>query len=572
MHRAEPSPRAQIEELRALRGTFGRDAAARKCHLLGRLAASWLTRSAELVQFHDALLFAAAFPDNSHVYAIAECALADFAGRVGKLSAVERRKLSGSGMAGTRVANAFFYEVACWLVRQQEKVTIDWDAMPDAERLDPFLGQTLLSAEMETFESGDYSTREWVALASGTSAANALPWLLAAAPQKTDGARVRVWRDLYQAADVELVWDLASSRWSASRNRAPVKNIVTRRGFRRAPIDIISQVTTPLAPIRRLRGRVAEAWRDASIATLVARGREVLPTVCANVEEIYLAPLGKGVDLCVLGVPNEHRLPLEANYGYVMFSNGVPIGYGGVTALGAQANTGINIFESFRGSEAALLFAQSLRAFRTLFGVTRFIVNPYQIGADNDEALLSGSYWFYHGLGFRSRDPQIAALADAERARCARRRGRRTPLPVLRRLASADVVLEFPDAKETALFEERWVLTLGRAVATHFEPHRLGARQAYLAELSGELCALLTGQKRSLDAEERAGAAHLVPIIALLRSDLARWSAPDRAALWELVRLKGRAQERPFAQASCAHRLWWRTLTGYCRRLDGVGR
>lgn len=33
-----------------------------------------------------------------------------------------------------------------------------------------------------------------------------------------------------------------------------------------------------------------------------------------------------------------------------MFSNGVPIGYGGVTPWPNQANTGANLFPAFRGS------------------------------------------------------------------------------------------------------------------------------------------------------------------------------------------------------------------------------
>jgi hypothetical protein len=255
-----------------------------------------------------------------------------------------------------------------------------------------------------------------------------------------------------------------------------------------------------------------------------------------------------------------------------MFANGVPIGYGGVTALGAQANTGINIFESFRRSEAAFLFAQALRSFRAMFGVTRFIINPYQIGIDNDEALESESYWFYHRLGFRSRDPKIAALAEAESARNARRRGRRSSLAVLRRLAGSDLILDLPDVGETALFEERWVVALGRAVAGHFAPHALGSRQKYVAQLSHELCALLTGEKRSLRPPERAGAIHLAPIIALLRVEVARWPSADRKSLWELVDLKGRPQERPFAQASRARVRWWRAVANYCERQEQSAR
>jgi hypothetical protein len=61
---------------------------------------------------------------------------------------------------------------------------------------------------------------------------------------------------------------------------------------------------------------------------------------------------------------------------------------------------------------------------------------------------------------------------------------------------------------------------------------------------------------------------HLVPVIMLLQKEVARWTTADRKALWELVRLKGGAQERPFARASRAHVLWWRTLADYCREIE----
>ena len=121
------------------------------------------------------------------------------------------------------------------------------------------------------------------------------------------------------------------------------------------------------------------------------------------------------VILALIGVLPAQRLLLEANYGYVLLSNGVPIGYGGVSPLFRQANTGINVFDPFRGSEATYLWAQTLRAFRSLFGVRRFIINGYQFGAGNAEAIASGAYWFYYRLGFR---PTSAANQPVWMASC----------------------------------------------------------------------------------------------------------------------------------------------------------
>jgi hypothetical protein len=242
------------------------------------------------------------------------------------------------------------------------------------------------------------------------------------------------------------------------------------------------------------------------------------------------------------------------------------VGYGGVTPLSAQANTGINIFEEFRRAEAAMLFAQALRAFHTLFGVTRFVVNPYQFGADNDEALSSGAFWFYDRLGFRPSDGQVRALADRERARLAVSRTHRSSPATLRRLAKSDLLLDLPGAGRTALFEERWLVTLAAAVAEALQapdiPARLARRDAMQAAV---VEALIPRGSRAADAAFQRGLQRLAPILALVLDAIRRWPDGDREALVALVRLKGGRQELGFALASRTHRRLWSALRRVCQ-------
>ena len=138
---------------------------------------------------------------------------------------------------------------------------------------------------------------------------------------------------------------------------------------------------------------------------------------------------------------------LECTMGYLILSNGVPIGYGGASALFRQVNTGINIFDEFRHSEAAFLWTQVMRVYHALTGCTRFIANAYQFGGDNREALQSGAFWFYYRLGFRPVDGPIRALARAEAAKIRKRPGYRSNVATLKRLASCDMHLTLPGAK-----------------------------------------------------------------------------------------------------------------------------
>ena len=97
------------------------------------------------------------------------------------------------------------------------------------------------------------------------------------------------------------------------------------------------------------------------MASLAVRHRETNHFNCANPNEVYLADAGKGVSIAVFGLREEHRYPLECTMGFLILSNGVPVGYGGTSALCRQANTGINIFDEYRGSEAPYLWIQVMR-------------------------------------------------------------------------------------------------------------------------------------------------------------------------------------------------------------------
>jgi hypothetical protein len=541
---------ARLRALHALRGRSGTADRREKASLVSSLARARWQRAAHVAAWHDELLFLVAFPDSVALHRAARRALERIEARVRALPPSQRSLLDDSGIAGSATTHTFMYGAARWLAAHAERVSLAWEREHDAERLDPLLQLAMTAAEGDHFESGMVGTAEWLAAAS-TGSGGAGPWLLAAAPDPSTSAG-RAWRAFYDAARVPLRWSLAGSARSASRAHVPQRPVI-RRGLRTLPADPCALIGTPLHGIVRLRGGAAARWHDAALAALVSRTREVFPTVHCDLRDMHLAPLGEGAALCLFGAPHGDRSAIEANYGYVLFANGVPIGYGGVTTLGAQANTGANLFGSFRHSEAAFLFAQALRAFRTLLGVSRFIVNPYQLGAGNDEALTSGAYWFYDRLGFRPVVPQLSALAGRERAAIARDRSHRSSLRTLRALARGDVVLALPGAERTPLIPERRLAEIGARASRILSAVPLGARDGWMRDEARALLLRCTGERRALTAAEWRGAQHLMPVLVPLRPRIERWSAADRRALWTLVALKGRAQETGFARAAARH-------------------
>ncbi len=544
----------RLERLLATRGDFDRDAVRERTRLIRALARVRWQSAADLAAYHDELLFTLAFPGSRAACQAARSALDRIAMAVARLPAADRSTLDDSGIAGTVTTNSFIYGFARHLAARAERLRFHWTRPGEAERLDPLLRRLLAPAEEDRFDSGEIGTQEWITQASA-GAASDVGWLLAAAPDARTSADGRQWRALFDEADLTIRWDLDDSTRSATRCRVPVRARI-RRGFRRPPTDVAGWMGTPLRGIRVLEGVAAERWHDAALSALASRAREVFPTVYANPREVVLAPLGEGATLCLLGVAPADRSALEANYGYVIFANGVPVGYGGFTSLGWQCNTGANLFESFRNSEAAFLFGQSLRAARTYLGVSRFLVNPYQVGAGNPEAIASGAYWFYDRLGFRPVGAGAARIAARERDAIARDRTHRSSAGTLRRIARSDLALDLgPPLRRRPIPES--ILVHAGALATHgLSAVPAGARGALIEAQAREL-KRLAGAGGALSAAERRGAALLVPILAPLIPRIATWRPHERRALWQLVALKGASREAGFARASArCVRLW----------------
>ena len=348
------------------------------------------------------------------------------------------------------------------------------------------------------------------------------------------------WNQLYDAAEIPLAWDLRRSRYSKARNVLNVSHIRTREnGMRQRPRSPKQEIMRPLPKIKTLSARDGAKLINAAMASLAVRYRETYHFNHANPHEVYLADVGDGVSVAVFGLLAEHRFPLECTMGYLILSNGVPIGYGGSSVLFKQVNTGVNIFDEFRGSEAAFLWTQVMRVYHALVGCTRFIANPYQFGGDNSEALKSGAFWFYYRLGYRPVLADIRTLAQREDVRIRRNRKYRSNIKTLRKLASCDMHLTLPGARASELFDEQWIET-SSMLATD-----------YLGKTGGNA---------------RHESAPLAPFLAAAQP--AKWSREDKRLTRELLRAKLGECEAHYARLMSRHDKFLMSLRKACKRAD----
>jgi len=558
--------RALIKRLYEIRCRFDSETSNQKLQLLRTLDDVTCRSGKELLRLHSALCFIRAFPDTMAHYRAAMTAFSRFENRVRSLPPAARASINDSGIAGTSLNYAFSYAVALWMTRNfKNRVSLDWDEMQDTTRLDELLELILLPAEGDYFDSGYVSSREWIELASSNGGMNDFDWLHAQI--RRAGPR-RVLTQLYDAVDLPLTWDLSQSAFSKTNNVFPAGKIKCRQqGMRKRVTRVKAEITRPIRSLRKLTPEMGSKLIDVAMASLAVRHRETYHFNFANPREVYVADAGEGISVAVLGLSQGHRFPLECTMGYLILSNGVPIGYGGSSAIFKQVNTGLNIFDEYRGSEAAFLWVQVMRVYHQLVGCTRFIANPYQIGHDNLEALKSGAFWFYYRLGYRPALSEIRAKASHEWKKMRHKRSYRSDVRTLRELSSCDMHLLLPGARASELFEERWLETSSmlatRQLATTGGQTRDQSVQRVVATVSRDLGI------RSLDnwtADERQAFRHIAPFVASANPH--KWPVDAKRSMRKLLRSKGGAQEAVFARLLSQHDCFLAELRSSCRKAD----
>ena len=523
-------------------------------------------RAAHLRKCHSMLCHQRAFASSAVERKAADRKLREFESDLLQLTRVERGKLIDSGITGTHIHYAFSFDVARWLARKVPgAVSIDWTELPDSERLDDLLRNILRPAEDEYFDSGYVSTRDWMDIARAGNTGTDFDWLMA---QLDVGDRT-MWRQLYDAVELPLVWRLEQSRFSRSRNVFRARALSVRKcNLRPRPANVKQAIQQPLVSIQKQTKSRGAALIDVAMAALATRHRETYHFNFANPDEVYLADAGEGVCIAVFGLRPEYRFPLECTLGYLILSNGVPIGYGGASALFRQVNTGINIFNEYRGSEAAFLWVQVMRVYHALTGCTRFIANAYQLGDGNSEALQSGAFWFYYRLGYRPVVDDIRRLAVAEMTKRRHDPKHRSNNKTLRILASCDMHLVLPAAKQSDLFDEEWLTTSSMLATRVIGQAGSETRKASASKVMQQVARDLG--VRSLanwSANERAAFAGLAPFIAA--ADASNWPAAAKQIARKTIRAKGGKAEAFYARLMGQNDQFLQSLREACRREDG---
>jgi len=534
-----------------------------KATVLRMLAGREIPDVTSLILFHEILCFLRAYPDNPEIREQVEASLQDFSARVDLAKArgnpSELRRLRDTGIAHTTVYYPYPYPVARWLVEHfPDAVEIDWEDAEGLDRIRSLLSLLVLYPESDALDDEGLALREWIGTATGDRRVSGLHWLLETlerSPLPRD-----VIRHLYEGAELLLGWELREPTAARTLARWQVARPFYHQGpLLRGPIDFSEEVRKPLPGVAPVPPKSAGALIHLFTGALSVRNRELYPLLYANPRDVLRADVGRGLQIFLVGVTPEFRLPLESYYSFLVLKNGVPVGYGGGGPLLDRLEIAGNIFETYRQGESVHIFSQVFRTYRELCGSRYFLIPRYQVGYENEEALQSGAFWFYHKLGFRPVEPRVLALSGEEQRKIKAETGYRSSRGILKKLARSDMVLTLegdgPDPPRDLQPGRIGLLVTGEIARKHH-----GNRPAAVREATRQVArVLVTPGWQRWPAPQRMAMERLAPVLALI-PDLARWTSADKRSLVRIIRAKGAERQVAYIRLLQGHRRLARSL------------
>ena len=538
-----------IEILDSMKNRYGPKDRAKKLRTLRQLLRQDIRNIRSVIKYHEALCFLRAYPDSPDVLRLAEEALAGFAARVDRLKAscrpLDLKKLRDTGIAHTTTYYPYPHAMAKWLVESfPGDVELDWEDEEGLDKIRSILPFVVAYPENDALDDEQISLRDWVRAAKGDRRGSDLEWLLEAlngSSLPSDGART-----LYDGAELLVGWELREATNSRTLAKFPTQRIFYHKELlSRAQVDFLREVQKPLLGLKRVSTATGKLLIHLFRAAVSLRNRELYPLLYSNPQDVWLADLERGIRIALVGVLPEARLPLESHYSHLILKNGIPIGYGGGSALFDSLELAGNIFESFRQGESAYIFSQVYRTFFHLCGAPYLLVPRYQVGYENEEALQSGAFWFYHKLGFRPEDPLVLALAQQEQEKIQADPTYRSPREILRKLAQSDMSLTLNTESSTD-FRILEPGTLGLLVTQHITRNFHGDRKAAVRAARRTVIRALgiSGWQR-WSAPEQMALERLSPILVLI-PDLPRWTPAEKRALVRIIKAKGGRREAAY--------------------------
>lgn len=542
----------QLDEAKRNFSDRGRAAIGRT---LTRLHRARIGEPEELIRYHEALLFLRAYPQTTELLKLAENELRTFAERI------ERHRSDGvdlvvlehpevSGIVGTGVSDTFGYFITRWLVHQQQgRVALDEDWIEDESRLAPTLPRFIPLLAEDSMVEANVPYRKWIATGKGPRR-DELQWIIERFESLDESENETA--ELYESLRLFVRW-LPTYRATRTGLRLPVRKTFYHKGplIKRNEVALAATLQEPPLRVEKLSRLEGRKILDLARKTSTVRYRELWGFTHGDEARVLKFELGRGVDLFVMGVPAERRLPLRAYHSAMIFKNGIPIGYFEGLSLFERMESGFNLYYTFRDGETAWIYAQTLRVFKQLLGVTTFTLDPYQIGFENEEGIESGAFWFYRKLGFRSTREELHELTLREEKKLSAKVGYRTSAATLRKLAAGYMIYELKPDKAVN-WDNFQIRNIGLAVQRRMAREFDGDPEKIRKWSVDDVATAIDLDTAKLTNAERAALGQFALPLGLIPK-LKSWTTAEKQTLANLIRAKANADESSYLKLMQKH-------------------
>jgi hypothetical protein len=516
--------------------------------LLAELEHRSLKSARAVLRLHEHLCFLRAYPHDPALHEQVVRMLERFAARADLRR--HRSSLADTGIDGTVIHYQFFWPTARWLAAHwPNRLEIDWEHLDDVKPLadalpllvtpleanwlrlrNPKPKQSLMRLKSRRMTGGTFFVRQVEAMAGDHVTREAF----------FDG--------------LDIPFRLRPGLGTPSRTltynpRSPV--VLRTAPPQRSRPNLLRELGRPPRSVDAVSSHDAERLIDLARVAMVTRARDLDNFAYGDCRDVRMVDDGDGLQWIVIGTLPERRPILRATYGMLTLRNGVPIGYVGADALFRCVDISYNTFPTFRGGEAAFVFARTLAALRLLFGARTFTIEPYQLGQNNEEAIESGAWWFYYKLGLRPRNPAIRALVRNELARTRAQPRHLSSPTTLRRLATD--YLYFETEGIPAPYWPR-VADFGRKIAAHLAARGDGGRNDALgACFEDAKRRLKAAPPRRASKEILAAWRNWSAVVALLPG-IESWSPDERNQVARVITAKGSRHDSDYLMRFDGHR------------------
>ncbi|MBI4290717.1 MAG: hypothetical protein HY661_04470 [Betaproteobacteria bacterium] len=527
--------------------SYGDGCAEIKLALLARLEHSRLRSARALKRLHEVLCFLRAYPDDPRILAQVEKMLEGFHRRADLRR--HRAALADTGIAGTHIYYRFFWSTARWLAhRWPDRLALDRSDRESAERIRAALPLLVTPAEAHWLKEAQVSAFKALDKLRAPGETDAAFLVRRVHAMNGDSMTREAFFDAIDAAYRLMAGAGTPSRTHARHPDAPA--VFRNEALRRSRPALDKEISRAPRAVRELSVREGSRLIDLARGVMVTHARDLDAFAYGDPRDVRLVEDSGGLAFMVNGVIPERRALMTAMHGFLTLQNGVPIGYGDIDIVARSAAISFNTFETYRGGEAASIFARLLAMIRRLFGADSFSLAPYQLGWKNHEAIAAGAWWFYYKLGFRPQAAEARRIMREELARMRADPNHRSERSTLRKLAASHVFYDFDPTRPAGLPP---VAALGERIARALAQRSRAGREQALKQCSREAMEI-TGLRslKGFNADERSAWLRWSPLIASI-PEISGWSRAEKRALVQVVRAKGARCESDFVARFAAH-------------------